>query len=121
MKRISKEPSSDFEGSHPAVTATVNGGSRSSVSLLQHDADLAHLRWRAAAGTDADAAAASQELQVAERERTSIDGRVRTAVGTVLLQHMPGTQQQLKALAGTRGTSSMPPSMCHAGLLGGAC
>eukprot|EP00892_Ulva_mutabilis_P010771 jgi/Ulvmu1/8066/UM004_0303.1 len=98
--RISHERSSDFEGSHAARAGMLR--SAAAVSLPQHEADLAHLR-AAAAGSGAAAAAAAQELQEAHRVRARIDGSVRAAVGTVLLQHMPAVAQQTTSLTAIRG------------------
>lgn len=89
--RISRELSSDFEGSHAALAAAAARGP-DDTAVLQHDADLVHLRHRIATGDPESAAAAERELQAELRERSRIDRAVLAATGAVLKQHLPAGQ-----------------------------
>lgn len=84
---ISDEPSSAFEGSHPARLAAAAARGADDSALPQHEADLVHLRHRIATGDAAIAAAAKLELQAEERERARVDAAVRAAAGRVIRRH----------------------------------
>jgi len=101
--QISREMSSDFEGSHAAVAAR----GRDDTAVLQHDADLVHLRHRMATGVPESAAAAERELQAELRERSRIDRAVLAAAGAVLTQHLPAGQ--LHDLRSVHGATSYAP------------